>query len=54
MMVFQKIITVERKTQVLEKASYKMIFLPEHVEDISFVYVVNQTFESASDNYQKG
>ena len=26
---------------------YKIIFRPEHAEDISHVYVVNQIFESA-------
>ena len=32
-----------------KKASYKMIFWPEHAEDIIYVYVVNQIFESVSD-----
>ena len=28
-----------------------MIFRPEHAEDISYVYEVNQTFESVSNLY---
>ena len=30
-----------------------MIFQPEHAEDISYVYVVNQMFESVSDLFAK-
>ena len=35
-----------------------MIYRPEHAEDISYVYLVNQIFESVSDlfanKYQEG
>ena len=30
-----------------------MIFRPEHTEDMSYVYVVNQTFESVSNLFAK-
>ena len=39
--------------QIPEKASFKMIFRPEHAEDISYVYVVNQIFEVVSDLFAK-
>ena len=32
---------------------FKMIFQPEHAEDISSVYLLNQTFESVSDLFVK-
>ena len=35
------------------KTCYKMIFWPEHAEDISRVYLVNQIFESISDLFTK-
>ena len=36
-----------------KKNSNKMIFRPECDEDISYVYVVNQIFESVSDFFVK-
>ena len=38
-----------KKKNKKQATSYKMIFQSEHTEDISYVYVVNQIFESVSD-----
>ena len=37
------------KSLKCRKTCYKMIFWPEHAEDISSVYLLNQIFESVSD-----
>ena len=38
-----------------KKTSSKMVFQPEYAEDISYVYLANQIFESVYLNkYQKG
>ena len=51
----EKSLKWKRKTQIPEKKknSYKMIFQPEHAENISYIYVVNQLFESVSDSFAK-
>ena len=41
------------KCNYRKRTSYKMIFRPEHDEDISYVYVVNQIFEVVSDLFAK-
>ena len=51
-----KMIKVERENLNIPgggKKPYKMIFRPEHAEVISYVYVVNQIFESVSDLFAK-
>ena len=49
-----KIIKMEKEnTNKREKKSFQMIIWPEHAEDISCVYVVNQIYESVSDLFEK-
>ena len=36
-----------------QNIEYKMIFHPEHAENISYVYLVNQIFEVVSDSFSK-
>ena len=43
----------ENQIKTKQKASYKMIFQPKHAEDISYVYVFNQIFESVSNIFAK-
>ena len=49
--MFLKIINVKKRTTQIprKEIDYKMIFRPEHAEDIGYVCVVNQIFESVSD-----
>ena len=42
---------MEKDNKNSRKTSYKIIFQPEHVEEISHAYLVNQAFEYVSDVY---
>ena len=36
-----------------QKQNFKIIFWPEHAENINYVYLINQIFESVSDVFSK-
>ena len=40
--VFKNLYKLEKKKKNRRKTSYKMIFLPEYIEEISYFYLVNQ------------